>query len=153
MFKMRHWNLKLWKFSNYLLDIEYIEIKTHKHANIHKSAETCHPVSLPCKGTRILIFVTCGPRFYLRVWYVQPPIQSLYPWVRCISMQECSVHSLMFFIPMGVINFYMQERFFTLAGTTFIPMVLMYLHATMFCTLTCLPFPFVQCQSLKPVLS
>ena len=37
-------------------------------------------------------------------------MQSLYPWVRCIYMQECSVHSLI-----------------------------------------CLLFPWVQCQSLKPV--
>ena len=29
-----------------------------------KSVETCHPVSLPCKGTNILIFVTCGVSFY-----------------------------------------------------------------------------------------
>ena len=27
---------------------------------LYKSAETCHPVSLPFKGTNILIFVTCG---------------------------------------------------------------------------------------------
>ena len=25
---------------------------------------------------------------------VQPPIQSLYLWVRCVNMQECSVHAL-----------------------------------------------------------
>ena len=28
-----------------------------------KSVETCHPVSLPCKGTNILMFVTCGAKF------------------------------------------------------------------------------------------
>ena len=61
---------------------------------LYKSVETCHLVSLPCKGTNILIFVTCGVSFYLRVWSVQTPIQSQYPWVRCIYMQECSVHSL-----------------------------------------------------------
>ena len=38
-------------------------------------------------------------------------------------------------IPMGAINFYMKERFFTLAYTTFVPMGVMYLHARMFCTL------------------
>ena len=79
---------------------------------VHESAETCHPVSLPCKGTSILVVVTCGASFYLRVWSVQPLIQSLYPRVRCIYMQECSVHSLhMSSIPMGAINFYMQEHF------------------------------------------
>ena len=66
----------------------------HRIFMLHKSAETCHPVSLPCKGTNILIFVTCGASFYLQVWSVQPPIQSLYPWVRCIYMQECSLHLL-----------------------------------------------------------
>ena len=40
---------------------------------LYKSAETCHLVSLPCKGTNILIFVTCGASFYLWVWSVQPP--------------------------------------------------------------------------------
>ena len=38
-------------------------------------------------------------------------------------------------IPMGAINFNMQECFFTLADTTFIPMHVIYLHARMFCTL------------------
>ena len=38
-------------------------------------------------------------------------------------------------IPMGARNFYMQERFFTLADTTFIHMCVKYLHAGMFCTL------------------
>ena len=38
-------------------------------------------------------------------------------------------------IPMGAINFYMWERFFTLADMTFIPMGVMYLHARIFCTL------------------
>ena len=66
----------------------------HRIFMLYESAETCHPVSLPCKGTSILIFVTCGANFYLRVWSVQPPIQSLYSWVRCIYMQECSVHLL-----------------------------------------------------------
>ena len=61
---------------------------------LYKSAETCHPVSLPCKGTNMLIFVTCRASFYLRVWSVQPPIQSLYPGIICIYMQECSVYSL-----------------------------------------------------------
>ena len=114
---------------------------------LYKSAETCHPVSLPCKGTNILIFVTCGASFYLYVWSVQPQIQSPYLLVRCIYMQECSVHLLIRLlfpwvqcqslkpalslcsqtvfvtvddfialshtssIPMGAINFYMQEHF------------------------------------------
>ena len=30
---------------------------------LYKSMETCHPVSLPCKGTSILIFATCGKKF------------------------------------------------------------------------------------------
>ena len=61
---------------------------------LYKYVETCHPVSLPCKGTSILIFVTCGASFHLWVWSVQSPIQTLYPWVRCIYMQECFVRLL-----------------------------------------------------------
>ena len=72
---------------------------------LYKSAKTCHPLSLPCRGTNILIYVTCGASFYLRLWSVQPPIQSLYPLVSCIYMQECSVHSLhMSSIPMGAMS-------------------------------------------------
>ena len=44
-------------------------------------------------------------------------------------------------ILMGALNLYMQEHFFTLADTTFIQMLIRLL------------FPWVQCQSLKPVLS
>ena len=44
-------------------------------------------------------------------------------------------------VPMGAINFYMQEHIFTLADTTSVQMLLYLL------------FPWVQCQSLKPVLS
>ena len=43
----------------------------------YKSAETCHLVSFPSKGTNIFIFVTCGASFYLWVWSVQLLIQSL----------------------------------------------------------------------------
>ena len=72
---------------------------------VYKSAETCHPVSLPYKGTNILIFVTCGASFYFQVWSVQPLIQSLYSWVRFIYMQEFSVHSLCTSsIPMGAMS-------------------------------------------------
>ena len=74
---------------------------------LYKSAETCHPVSLPCKGTNTLIFVTCGASFYLQVWSVQPPIQS-------IPVGEMYLHARMFCalahtssIPMGEINNYM----------------------------------------------
>ena len=79
---------------------------------LYKSTETCHPVSLPCKGTNILIFVTCGASFYLRAWSVQPPIQCFIP------MGEMYLHARMFYtlahtslIPTGAINFYMQECF------------------------------------------
>ena len=79
---------------------------------LYKSVKTCHPVSLPCKGTNILIFATCGASFDPQVWSVQPPIQSLYPWVRCVYMHECSVHLLIrLLFPCVQINFYMQECF------------------------------------------
>ena len=101
--------------------------------------ETCHPVSLPCKGTNILIFVTCLASFYLWVWSVQPLIQSLYLWVRCIYMQECSVHLLILFYFLVCNKFLHARMLFTLTDTTFILMFVMYLHARMFCTLA----PFV----------
>ena len=65
--------------------------------------------------------------------YNQLLIQSLYMWLRCIYMQECSVHLLLSSIPMGAINFYLQEYFLP----SLIPLL----------------FPWVQRQSLKPVLS
>ena len=120
----------------------------HRIFMLYKSVETCHPVSLPYKGTNILIFVTCRANFYLWVWSVQPPIQSLYPWVRCIYMQECSMHflihlhdDLLFPWVQVATNLYMQERFCTRWSTTSIQMLVHVL------------FPWVQCQSLKPVLS
>ena len=107
----------------------------HRFLMLYKSAETCHPISLPCKGTNILIFVTCGASFYLRVWSVNLPIQSLYPWVRCIYMQECSVHLLIVFYSHGCNKFLHARMFFTLTDTTSILIFAMYLHARMFCTL------------------
>ena len=54
---------------------------------------------------------------------------------------------------MGAINFYMQDRFFTLAYMAFIPMgVIIYMQECSVHSLLCLLFPWVQC-SLKPVLS
>ena len=104
---------------------------------LYKSVETCHPVSLPCKGTSILIFVICGASFYLWVWSVQLWIQSLYAWVWCIHMQRmfCAL-SHMSSIPMGAINLYMQECFLHLLIWLLYPLGVMYLHARMFCTLS-----------------
>ena len=80
---------------------------------LFKSVETCHPVSLPCKVTSILIFLTCGASFYLRGdLYNQDKIS--------IPMGAIYLHARMFCalahtspIPIGEINFYMQEHFFT----------------------------------------
>ena len=55
------------------------------------------PCFITMQGHSILIFVTYGARFYLRVLSVQPPIQSLYLWLRRIYMQECNT-SLSYFI-------------------------------------------------------
>ena len=98
---------------------------------LYKSAEIYHPVSLPCKGTSFLMFVTCGARFYLWVWSVQPPIQSLYPWVWCIYMKECSVHST----PLVSAMYLHARTFFTLADATSILMGATYLPSRMFCAL------------------
>ena len=88
---------------------------------LYKSAETCHPVSLQCKGTNIRIFVTCGASFHLQVWSVL-----------CTTTDTIS-------IPMGAM--YLHARiFFTQADITSILMFAMYLHARMFCTLA--PYVF-----------
>ena len=74
--------------------------------------------------------------------------------VMCLHARMFCTLAYMSSIIMGEINFYMQERFFTLADTTSIPMGVIYLCAIMFCTpLISLLFPWVQCQRLKPVLN
>ena len=124
---------------------------------LFKSSETCHPVSLPCRGTSILTFVTCGASFGLRVWSVEQPIQSLYPWVRCIYMQECSVHSLVCLLfPWAQeistcknVFFYTRWcHFYSLVCNVFTCKNVLFARS-----LVRLLFQWVQCQSLKPVLS
>ena len=58
-----------------------------------------------------------------------------------IPVGEMYLHGRMFCALAHASSFYMQEHFFTLADTTCIQMLLRLL------------FPWVQCQSLKPVLS
>ena len=54
----------------------------------------------------------------------------------------------------GCNKFLHARTLFTLTDSTSIPMFAMYLHARIFCTLArSLLFPWVQCRSLKPVLS
>ena len=99
---------------------------------LYKSVETYHPVSLPCKDTNILIFVTCGASFYLLVWSVQSPIQSLYPWARCIYVITCKnvlCTCSYIFYSHGCNKFLHARTLFTLADTTSILMFAMYLHA------------------------
>ena len=101
------------------------------------------------------IFVTCGASFYLWVWSAQPPIQSLYPWVRCIYMQECSVHLLicLLFLWVQWIST-CKNVFFILADITSILMFDVFTWKNVLYTcFICLLLPWVQCQSLKPVLS
>ena len=57
-------------------------------------------------------------------------------------------------IPMGAINFYMQERFLHLLIQLPFPCLrCIYMQECSVHSLVCLLFPWVQCQSLKPVLS
>ena len=57
-------------------------------------------------------------------------------------------------IPMGVINFYMQEHFLHLLIPLLFPCLqCIYIQECSVHSLICLLFPWVQCQSLKPVLS
>ena len=84
----------------------------------YKSIETCHPVSLPCKGTNILMFVTCGASFYLWVWSVQPIKYNLYT---CgLDVFTCKnvlcTHSYIFYSH-GCNKFLHARTFFTLAHT------------------------------------
>ena len=79
---------------------------------LYKSADTCHPVSLPCKGTNILIFVTCMARF-LPGGMICTSTDTI-----SVPMGEMYLHARMFCalahmssIPMGAINFYMEEHF------------------------------------------
>ena len=52
----------------------------------------CHLRPQVLKTIHNLIFVTCESSSYLWVQSVQPTIKALYLWVRCIYMQEHSVH-------------------------------------------------------------
>ena len=79
---------------------------------LYKSVETWHPVSLPCKGTNILIFVTCGASFL--------PAGMICTTSDTISIPEGEMylHARIFCalahkscVPMDAINFYIQERF------------------------------------------
>ena len=57
-------------------------------------------------------------------------------------------------IPMGAINFYMQERFLHLLIPLLFPCLqCIYMQECSVHSLVHLLFPWVQCQSLKPVLS
>ena len=73
--------------------------------------ETCHSVSLLCKGTNILIFVICGQ--FLPAGMICTTTDTI-----SIPVGEMYLHARVFCalahtssIPMGAINFYMQERF------------------------------------------
>ena len=127
----------------------------HRIFMLYKSAETCHPVSLTCKGTNIQIFVTCGASFYLRVWSVQPPIQSLYPWVRCIYMQECSVHLLICLLFPWVQQISTFKNVFNTRWYHFYSHVcdVFTCKNVLYTRSVRLLFPRVQCHSLKPALS
>ena len=108
---------------------------------LYNSAEACHPVSLPCKGTNILIFVTCGGKFLpagmicTTTYTISIPVGEMYLHARMFCAFDHTSS-----IPMAAINFCMQERFFTLTDTTSILMFVMYLHTRMFCALA--PYVF-----------
>ena len=78
---------------------------------LYKSAETCHPISLPCKGTNILI---CN------LWGKFLPVGIICTTTNTISIPqgEMYLHARMFCalartssILMGAINFDIQECF------------------------------------------
>ena len=96
----------------------------HRIFVLYKSAETCHPVSFPCKGTNILIFevFTCGYdlynhryNFYTRGWEVF--ICNNVLWLALVFYcHRCN-------------KFLHARMFFTLADTTYILIFAIYLHA------------------------
>ena len=73
--------------------------------------------------------------FYMQEHFLHSLIRLLYPCLRCIYLQECSVH-WPYFYSHGCNKFLNTRTFFTLADTTFIPMFARYLPARMLCTLT-----------------
>ena len=124
---------------------------------LYKSVETCHPVWLPCKGTNILIFVTCGASLPASMICtttdtISIPVGEMYLHARmfCVLAHTSS-------IPMGAINFYMQwckdvfytgwYHFYSHVWDVFTYKNVLYTRSV------CLLFPCLQCQSLKPVLS
>ena len=121
---------------------------------LYKSPETCHLVSLPCKGTSILIFVTCGKFLPLGMICtitdtISIPVGAMYLHARMF----CAL-AHMSSIPMGAINFYMQEPFLhSLIPLLFPCLWCTYVQECSVHLLVHLLFPWVQCQSLKPVLS
>ena len=102
---------------------------------LYKSAETCHPVSLPCKGTNILIFVTCG-QIFTCVYDLHNQRYNLYThgWDVFTSKNVLCTRSYVFYSH-GYNKFLHTRTFFALADTTSILMFVMYLHARMYCTL------------------
>ena len=106
-----------------------------------KSAETCHPVSLPCKGTNILIFVTCGASFTCGYdLYNHRCNLYTHGWDVFTCKNVLCTHSYVFYSH-GCNKFLHARTFFTLADATSIHMLVHLL------------FTWVQCQSLKPILS
>ena len=76
---------------------------------LYKSVVTCHPVSLQCKGTSILIFAsfTCGYDLYNHQYNLYTHGCDVFMFMQrmfCTLPHVSSIH-------MGAINFYMQERF------------------------------------------
>ena len=132
---------------------------SHRIFILYKSAAISLPISLPCKGPSVLVFVTYGTSFYLPVRSVQPPIQSLYSRVRCIYMLERSVHSLIPILYPWVFLHLHARTFCTLADTISIPVGAMYLKKVLFTRwydlipicmlyLTCMGNFYMRAQSL-----
>ena len=113
--------------------------------NLYTSGEKYLHAKMFCTLARTSSIPMDAINVYMQERFEHPPIQLLYPCLRCIYLQGCSVHSPYFFYSNGGSKFLHARTFFTLADTTFIPMFVMYLPARMFCTLTVLLlFPWVQ---------
>ena len=86
----------------------------HKYSHICNLWGKFLPAGIICTTTNIISIPVGAMYLHARMFRAFPHMSS---------------------IPMGAINFYLQEYVFILADTTSIPMFAMYLHARMFCTL------------------
>ena len=110
----------------------FITMQGHKYSHICNLWGKFLPVDMICTTTNTISILVAQMYLHARMF--------------CALAHTSS-------IPMDAINFYIKERFL-LTDTTFIPMFgMIYLQECFLHSPIRLLFPWVECQSLKPVLS